>query len=110
MSTGDPNARGQGDFPASVPLVGRDGELAALRAVFERAASYHAPQVVLLIGNQGTGKSRLLHEFGESVAGAARVYAGVAARGERASALTRLLRSRFGIVEGEPDDAALARV
>lgn len=110
MSTGDPNARGQGDFPASVPLVGRDGELAALRAVFERAVSYHAPQVVLLIGNQGTGKSRLLHEFGASAAGTARVFAGVAERGERASALTRLLRARFGIVDGEPDDAALARV
>ena len=113
MSTGDPNGHrpsGQGDFPASVPLVGRDGELAALRAVYERAASYHAPQVVLLIGNQGTGKSRLLHEFGESVAGAARVYAGVAVRGERDSALAQLLRSRFGIVDGEPDDAALARV
>src|SRR5215468_8817014 len=109
MSTGDPNASGHGDFPANVPLVGRDGELAALRAVYERAASYHAPQVVLLIGNQGTGKSRLLHEFGESVAGSARVYAGAAVRGERASALAQLLRSRFGIVDGEPGESAVAR-
>jgi len=75
-----------------------------------RAASYHAPQVVLVIGNQGTGKSRLLRELAAAVAPPVRVFAGSGERGARLSALARLLRDRFGIVDGEPDDAALARV
>ena len=99
-----------GDPTGSAPLVGRDAELAALRVVYERAAAYHAPQVVLLVGNQGTGKTRVLEELAAGLAPAARVYVGTAERGVRGSAIARLLRHRFGIGADESDEAALARV
>jgi class 3 adenylate cyclase len=50
------------------PLVGRDGELAALEACYRRLAAGRA-QVVAVVGEAGTGKSRLLHEFKERLAG-----------------------------------------
>ncbi|MGE0519200.1 MAG: adenylate/guanylate cyclase domain-containing protein [Candidatus Binatia bacterium] len=44
------------------PLVGRDEELAQLHACYERARGHFA-QVVAVIGEVGSGKSRLIHEF-----------------------------------------------
>jgi adenylate cyclase len=46
----------------AAPLVGRETELAELRAAFDRAAGGQA-QVVSLVGEAGVGKSRLLGEF-----------------------------------------------
>jgi adenylate cyclase len=46
----------------AAPLVGREDELGQIVAVFERAARGRA-QVVSLIGDAGTGKSRLVAEF-----------------------------------------------
>jgi class 3 adenylate cyclase/tetratricopeptide (TPR) repeat protein len=45
------------------PLVGRDLELAALEAIYERVVREGAPHLVTLIGEAGVGKSRLLREF-----------------------------------------------
>lgn len=41
-------------------LVGRDQELSDLQQVLERAITYETPQSVLVVGNQGVGKSQLL--------------------------------------------------
>jgi adenylate cyclase len=46
----------------TAPLVGRDAELAELRAAFDRAVAGEA-QVVSVVGEAGVGKSRLLGEF-----------------------------------------------
>jgi class 3 adenylate cyclase/tetratricopeptide (TPR) repeat protein len=43
-------------------FVGRQPELAALRAVLERAGAGHG-QVVAVVGEAGVGKSRLVYEF-----------------------------------------------
>jgi predicted ATPase/class 3 adenylate cyclase len=56
------------------PLVGRAGELEELCGVFEDALDAQAAQVAVLLGDAGTGKSRLAQEL-------------VAAVGERATAL-----------------------
>ena len=45
------------------PLVGRDGELRAMREVIDRAVDFQAPQLITVVGNQGTGKTRLVAEL-----------------------------------------------
>ena len=50
---------------SSPVFVGRDEELAALGAALERAAGGRA-QAVLLAGDSGVGKTRLLDEFRRS--------------------------------------------
>jgi class 3 adenylate cyclase len=44
-------------------LVGRDGELRTLEAIYERVLEESTPQLVTLIGEAGIGKSRILREF-----------------------------------------------
>jgi adenylate cyclase len=56
------SARGLEALGLAAPLVGRAGELAQLRAAFERARRGRA-QVVTLVGEAGAGKSRLVAEF-----------------------------------------------
>ena len=90
--------------------MGRDPELATLASILDRAREYQAPQLVTLVGNQGTGKTRLLRELAAAVAPPARVFAGSAASpSSRYSAILRLLRSRIGIGETEDGDEARAR-
>jgi len=55
------------------PLVGREQELLQLAACFARVQS-GAPQVVTVIGGYGTGKSRLLFEFRQSLAAESVVF------------------------------------
>ena len=52
----------------SAEFIGRDDEKAALRAAFERAAA-GLPQIVLLGGEAGVGKTRLVEEFARECAG-----------------------------------------
>ncbi len=49
-------------IPRETALVGRDAELARLRALYDRAASGDG-QVVLIEGEAGIGKTRLVDEF-----------------------------------------------
>ena len=44
-------------------LVGRGDALATLRDVVGRAVDFQAPQLVTIVGNQGTGKTRLINEL-----------------------------------------------
>ena len=45
------------------PLVGRDSEVAFLTSLLRRVIETHAPQVALIIGDPGIGKSRLVREL-----------------------------------------------
>ena len=58
------------------PLVGRQGDLAALERLFERAVTEQAPQLVTIIGPAGIGKSRLTGEFLSLVGDRCSVVAG----------------------------------
>ncbi|MGC5018249.1 helix-turn-helix transcriptional regulator [Micromonospora sp. DT47] len=61
---------------ASTVLVGRQGELGMLRAALDRARSGE-PTTVLVGGEAGVGKTRLLEEFGTlATAGGARLLVG----------------------------------
>jgi tetratricopeptide (TPR) repeat protein len=92
------------------PLVGRAAELALLEEAFDVAEQRAEMRVVTLVGPQGIGKSRLVHDFVAGYHGgalASRVYRG-SARDNPASfgLFARVLRARFGIVEGMlPADA-----
>ena len=96
----------------SMPLVGRDHEIGQLDGIFARAVEYQAPQLVTVVGTQGTGKTRLVAEWlarllarqAAGTAGRPRVYRGRAVAGSGSYALiSRILRDRFGIHESDDE-------
>ena len=98
-------------------LVGRDGHLEQLEDIIARAIEFQVPQLVTLVGNQGTGKTRLINELITRLANnpkrASRVYHGAAARDSahepvRLAALTSLLRDRFELTP-DPDEVTRLR-
>lgn len=64
------------DRRLNAPLVGRAPELATLRAAFDRAVAQRRCELITVVGPAGMGKSRLVEDFGESLADEARVVAG----------------------------------
>jgi len=97
-------------------LVGRASQLATLSDVVARAIDFQAPQLVTVVGNQGTGKSRLIHELTSLLASReppCRVFHGAAERDPegkpvRHAALTSLLRDRFELAP-VPDETSRLR-
>jgi tetratricopeptide (TPR) repeat protein len=99
------------------PLVGRNDQLATLSDVVARAFDFQAPQLVTVVGNQGTGKTRLIRELvpvlGQNPELRSRVFHGAAERDAagqpvRHAALASLLRSRFDLLP-VPDEASRLR-
>jgi len=60
-------APGIGDRGLSSPLVGRERELQRLHAAFRRALDRRSCELLTVVGPAGIGKSRLAHDFAESV-------------------------------------------
>jgi len=97
-------------------LVGRADALATLRDVVARAVDFQAPQLVTIVGNQGTGKTRLINELiGELREGdrKTRVIHGAAERDGngksiRLSAMASVLRDRFELTPN-PDETSRLR-
>jgi predicted ATPase len=80
----------------STAMVGRDADLAELRHAFDRAAGGE-PSAVLVEGEAGIGKTRLVREFQGELAGAADVHVGrcfdLGAARSAYGPLTSILRS-----------------
>jgi tetratricopeptide (TPR) repeat protein len=100
---------------ARAPLAGRDAEMSILDDALDFVEQEGKARIVTLIGPQGIGKSRLVQEFViKHRAGSAllpRVYRGSARDTDAAYGLfARLLRMRFGLVEGMDREAAKAAV
>ena len=98
------------------PLVGRGHELRVLEDALARVRESRQTEIVTVLGPSGIGKSRLVYEFfaridtpdeGEGL----RVYRG-SARGSAAAyaVFEKILRSRFGLVDGMDADASKALV
>src|SRR5262245_22603370 len=101
---------------ARAPLVGRDGQLAALDESLAMVERQHETRIVTLVGPAGIGKSRLIQDFvirhralGSSLV--PRVYRGTGRDiGASFGIFARLLRARFGLVEGMDKDACKQQV
>ena len=96
-------------------LVGRREQLELLNEIVTRAVDFQAPQLVTVVGNQGTGKTRLINELitGLRAAESARVYHGAAERDAQGKpvrfvAITTLLRDRFELTP-YPDETSRLR-
>ncbi|AKF06917.1 ATP-binding protein [Sandaracinus amylolyticus] len=90
------------------PLVGREAELAELDEALARALGTGRPQAITIIGGAGVGKTRLLDEFLAKVRARerrVRTFRGAAREsGPAYGVVQRILRARFGIVEGADPD------
>lgn len=92
-------------------MVGRASQLAALREAVSKATDFAAPQLVTIVGNQGTGKSRLIAELAHVLRETTpriRCFLGRARKVERASdrgiAIGSLLRDRFGLGDDDGEN------
>jgi class 3 adenylate cyclase/tetratricopeptide (TPR) repeat protein len=94
-------------------FIGRDRELELLLDAFERAKAGRG-QAVSIMGEAGVGKSRLLYEFRKSVGsedilfleGKCLSYG----RGVAYHPIIEVLKSSFGIEDGEPDSNITEKV
>ena len=105
-------ARGLGAHGLTAPLIGRDGPLLELQAAFDRVAGGQA-ELVSVIGEVGTGKSRLLAEFLARLDAAGRLEhvtlrrATCSSLGERAYGVVgEFFRQGFGIGLADPLEAS----
>ena len=86
------------------PLVGREHELQRLRALHQAVRESARPQTVAVTGAAGIGKTRLVREFLLNEKGS-RVYRAAARENDPVfGVFARLLRGRFGLIEGAAID------
>ncbi len=106
---------GIGTSERRASLIGRSVEMRQLDDALAKVREDGKPRIATVIGSTGIGKTRLVRDFlvKSRVSGqtAARVYRG-AARDQDAAygVIARLLRARFGLVEGMDPDAARAQI
>jgi class 3 adenylate cyclase/tetratricopeptide (TPR) repeat protein len=98
------------------PLVGRDRELRTIVEAFEATERDGRAQMVTVVGDAGSGKSRLLWEFFKYIDGIERVTLWHQGRclaygdGVAYWALAEMVRARAGILEEEDTAAARAKL
>jgi class 3 adenylate cyclase/tetratricopeptide (TPR) repeat protein len=98
------------------PLVGRERELAHMIEAFETSAEGHRATLVTVVGEAGSGKSRLLWEFFKYTDGVERVIRWHQGRclsygdGVAYWALAEMVRARVGITEEESPDSARGKL
>ena len=98
--------------PGRSRFVGRESELGLLFERLEQAQAGHG-QVVMLVGEAGVGKSRLVHEFRRQLGLTATWIEGQALSFGRAMALhpvIDMLKRVFGIDDGDPDAVVVEKI
>ncbi len=97
-------------------LVGRASELRELEDALWHVRATGSARIVTVLGANGIGKTRLVRDFlmkmrGNNAKDAPRVFRGSARdQGAAYGVFARVLRARFGIVEGMDPEAAKAQV
>jgi class 3 adenylate cyclase/tetratricopeptide (TPR) repeat protein len=103
-------------FEPRTALVGRERELDLLVDTLDRVRHQRAPQLVTLVGVPGIGKSRLVHELFSSVEAQPDLIYWRQGRclpyGEGVAfwALAEIVKAHAGILEGEPEERAEAKL
>lgn len=106
---------GFGPIDRRAVLVGRTAELRVLDESLRAVRDDGRARTVTLVGANGIGKTRLVRDFlskqRTSEHGTPRVFRGSARdQGSAYDVFARVLRARFGIVEGMDSEAAKAQV
>jgi tetratricopeptide (TPR) repeat protein len=106
---------GFGSIDRRAGLVGRTAELRVLDESLRSVRDDGRARTVTLVGANGIGKTRLVRDFlskqRTSEQGAPRVFRGSARdQGAAHDVFARVLRARFGIVEGMDGEAAKAQI
>jgi class 3 adenylate cyclase/predicted ATPase len=116
LVTGQRSRRARFDLAVErglTPLVGRAAELALLRDCWERARIGQG-RAVSIVGEAGTGKSRLAYEFRRSLAGQRVTCVGGRAGPHTAGVpfhlVVGLLEATFGVREAEPERTRVEKV
>ena len=105
--------------PRFPPLVARDAELGVLLEAAGRAAAGGAPELVAVLGAAGIGKSRLLAELADRLAGAPPAAAPIRWRQGRSlpygddpsfGALAEAVKAEVGVMETDAAETAERRL
>jgi tetratricopeptide (TPR) repeat protein len=95
------------------PVIGREGELALLKQIYDSVLARSETRVATLVGATGIGKTRLAEQLLDELPQSRRprVYRGAARAQSLAYGLfDSLLRSRFDLAEGLSAEASMARM
>jgi tetratricopeptide (TPR) repeat protein len=95
-------------------LVGRAAEMRELERAYTFAREKKQARTITIVGSAGIGKTRTVRDFlvrAREAGAAPHVFRGAAREGGAAyEVFARVLRARFGIVEGMDADAAKAQI
>ena len=97
-------------------FVGRESELAVLEEIYDAAVAAERPWLVTVVGDSGVGKTRLVREFRQELAGRTpqplrRTGRCLAyGRGVTYRPLAEVLREQLGVPESEPPDELMRRL
>jgi class 3 adenylate cyclase len=97
----------------AAPLVGREHELAVLRAAWERVCGERRPHLVTLLGDPGVGKSRLVREFVSRLEVGAKVLVGRClpyGDGVTLWPLAEILKAEALVLDTDPADVAVGKI
>ena len=106
-----PESRGVPGLRA--PLVGRENELAFLRAAWAQVCGEGRPHLVTLLGDAGVGKSRLAREFLSTLDVNAKVLVGRClpyGEGVTLWPLAEILKAEAVVLDTDPADVAVAKI
>ncbi len=98
---------------SDAPMIGRDAEMAELRAVMAEAVKVHNCRMVTVVGDAGLGKSRLIAEFTSGEADTATVIRGRClpyGEGITFWPLREAVRDAAGIESNDAADLALRKL
>ncbi len=105
---------GFGASDLRAPLVGRVAEMQELDRALDLLRTKGEKSIVTVLGAAGVGKTRLVHDFLAKLRGARdsiRVFRGSArGAGDSYGVFARILRARFGLVEGMDPEVAKEQV
>jgi len=96
----------------AAPLVGRDAELELLQNTYDRALRDRRAHLFTIYGDAGVGKSRLAHEFSQSVEGATVLSGRSLPYGEGVTywPLAEMVKCAAGIADDDPLDVAIEKL